>query len=547
MNLIDTKLFLEVQEHEQADFSIERDDIAPGVNDIGEFILVADAGANVQSVFDKTCDHAGGRLVADSDNCFRCPLHGWVFDPAEGCYRNKRNKQSLAFEQNEQRVTIHQKQRVLKFPDEVVSALDSTTIDLRFVAHACFRITVGDFSLVLDPWLFGPAFSLGWWHRYPPKTDAKEILRNADAIFVSHNHTDHLHEESLAFVNPEARLLAPKFASGSAVQALANCGYTDVDELVFNRVYTINNELAVAVLDSGDFRDDSGIYLRTRDRELLFAVDSNMLNAWTLPIGIDYLLTSFTSGASGYPWCWSIYSEEQKAEIADRAKQAALEQVDTYIEKTRPRHFVPYAGYFAPLNPDDSYIKDNLRHNSPTELIETLQPKYPSTTFINPIEHDLIDLSTTDGKPGRVDLPRAYEVDAGYIGEYRSREENRYGDFSRDELDDYFDIQTFRDDLILYIELSSWDFQPTQGGTVVDFRDGGVTHHHTTSTLEQHWEQDDESVRKLWMCVRQAPFARVIRNRLSWEEISIGFQCRFRRKPDVYNVDFWHYFSNQVR
>ena len=44
--------------------------------------------------------------------------------------------------------------------------------------------------------------------------------------------------------------------------------------------------------------------------------------------------------------------------------------------------------------------------------------------------------------------------------------------------------------------------------------------------------------------VRYHEFLKVIRQGLPWEDLSIGFQCRIKRKPNVYNSDFWHHFTN---
>ena len=37
----------------------------------------------------------------------------------------------------------------------------------------------------------------------------------------------------------------------------------------------------------------------------------------------------------------------------------------------------------------------------------------------------------------------------------------------------------------------------------------------------------------------------IIANKLPWEDLLIGFQCRINRKPNIYNNDFWQYFSNK--
>ena len=35
-----------------------------------------------------------------------------------------------------------------------------------------------------------------------------------------------------------------------------------------------------------------------------------------------------------------------------------------------------------------------------------------------------------------------------------------------------------------------------------------------------------------------------IYNKLHWEDLSIGFQCKVLRNPNLYNVNFWHHFTN---
>ena len=38
--------------------------------------------------------------------------------------------------------------------------------------------------------------------------------------------------------------------------------------------------------------------------------------------------------------------------------------------------------------------------------------------------------------------------------------------------------------------------------------------------------------------------ANIIKNMDSWENLVIGFECMVYRIPNVYNVKFWHHFSN---
>ena len=41
--------------------------------------------------------------------------------------------------------------------------------------------------------------------------------------------------------------------------------------------------------------------------------------------------------------------------------------------------------------------------------------------------------------------------------------------------------------------------------------------------------------------IRKESFLEVIKEKLPWEDLLIGFQTRIRRLPDVYNSNFWYF------
>ena len=44
--------------------------------------------------------------------------------------------------------------------------------------------------------------------------------------------------------------------------------------------------------------------------------------------------------------------------------------------------------------------------------------------------------------------------------------------------------------------------------------------------------------------IRKESFLEVIKEKLPWEDLLIGFQTRITRLPDVYNSNFWYFFTN---
>ena len=53
-----------------------------------------------------------------------------------------------------------------------------------------------------------------------------------------------------------------------------------------------------------------------------------------------------------------------------------------------------------------------------------------------------------------------------------------------------------------------------------------------------------ENLRYLQIKVRKAELLDVILQGKPWEDLSIGFQCRVYRNPNIYNSEFWFYFTN---
>src|SRR5476651_2523432 len=77
---------------------------------------------------------------------------------------------------------------------------DGRRMRLRYIANACFLITLsGGRRILSDPWFCGPCQQT-WWN-FPPVHErlAEEVRqRRPDFLYISHLHHDHLHAESLA-------------------------------------------------------------------------------------------------------------------------------------------------------------------------------------------------------------------------------------------------------------------------------------------------------------------------------------------------------------
>lgn len=102
-------------------------------------------------------------------------------------------------------------------------------IKLRFVSHASFSVESGEVTLLSDPWLFGKAFNRGWALLSPAATVPWEKI---DYVWISHQHSDHLHFPTLKGLPPQEKnrltVLYQKHASLRIPKVLRGLGYTNV-------------------------------------------------------------------------------------------------------------------------------------------------------------------------------------------------------------------------------------------------------------------------------------------------------------------------------
>ena len=113
-------------------------------------------------------------------------------------------------------------------------------------------------------------------------------------------------------------------------------------------------------------------------------------------------------------------------------------------------------------------------------------------------------------------------------------------------LEKYFLKSSFKDMLKIYLQLTDDSFSKILKMISVDFSNDKPYVSFKSFDWDKEKSRKDaiKSNRKLLIKVRQDSFNWVVKNKYPWEDLSIGFQCRIYRNPDVYNVDFWDYFTN---
>jgi len=483
-------------------------------------------------IYDRLCDHNGGRLISNQGKTV-CPLHGWEFNPKSGSYLNVNcTKEPIYVGEVESgellQVPIETKKRALENFNRNVD------FEIRFLNHACLLFSLGGLKFATDPWIFGSAFSNGWWLQSPSPSDSIEELNSCDFIYVSHNHPDHLHIETLNKLRKDIPIVTANFKSGSTKGLLKGLNFKTVKPINFDEKW-VSEEFSVALslLKSGDFRDDSGLLIEIGKRTVLLTVDCNFLDFWRFPDKLDVLASSFAGGSSGFPLCFETLSELEKGRILTRNRRAIYATNKIILQKTKPKVFLPYAGSFLERAERDRYIAEKNTKNSIQEydeLCRKLKVKLVDTKK-NPVikfENDKIRYLPYHGKFLQEDLP-----------EVIISKDEKLINFDEKKIIDYLVNSNFQSNLDLVLLATDPTFKFTQAQFSVEFSQNSTPKVTSGPVYERR-----KGINFLQLKVRSTELAKIVTLGLPWEDLSIGFQCRIYREPDVYNSEFWHHFTN---
>lgn len=505
--------------------------------------------------FDSVCDHNGGNLCLDNNGTSAtCPLHGWKFDFISAHYENGCRKKSIPVFDKVDTLEVSLSQPL--FPDVDQSQLTDNDVNFYFNAHASVTVCIDEFTLTTDPWIVGPCFTTGWWHLYPASESAGKRVSSSDLIYISHNHPDHLHIDSLKkFVKDDQCFLVPNFDSKSVELVLRKNGFNNLIILDFMQELIIEkggSKTKLVIVNSGDARDDSSLLVFTKNNTSFFAVDTNMPNSWVLP-KCDIIFTSFAGGMSGYPMRIENLDIDAKRVHTKNIANTLLEHhVYNVVKSTKSRYVVPYAGYFT-YAPRDSDVSMNTPKNSPDEMISFCKYHF-NTTGINPIETGNFQLKNN----GELKLlpPDEFEPLFFLDDEYFESEIKKFSenlpDISKvylEKLGETFIRSGFKGNITVAILPTQSDFQIIKNrlALIVDFSSMA----YVVKTIE---EGDSESLAIQLksqtknnieiLKVREDSLKGALYRGLPIEDLSIGFQVSMYREPNVYNFEFWNYFTN---
>jgi L-ascorbate metabolism protein UlaG (beta-lactamase superfamily) len=275
---------------------------------------------------------------------------------------------------------------------------------LRYIANACFLITLaGGKRLLTDPWFTGPCQQT-WWN-FPPVHDrlADEVRSSQpDFLYISHLHHDHLHAESLEGFDRATPVIVGAMNTPNLRGALAALGFRTLIETPFETRTSLVGSGAEIVLfkdfhgnTAGDdtqvaYDLDTSLYLYDKDGTRLFlGVDNTLLPADAARIADEYGAPDIAQlpyvSASLFPMAMSDYDDARKHAAMTALRARAAANFRELTRALRPERVIPAGGEYVlggPAAPLSRFLPQPLEGELACSLAavglgETLAKLYP--------------------------------------------------------------------------------------------------------------------------------------------------------------------------
>jgi len=519
------------------------EDLPQSVEISGREYIVSQDTDDHPIIFSSECPHQGGVVEVTDEECLRCPRHQWEFDPETGDSTTVPNESLSTYELNQRDGYLYADlPQVNTRLDFNVSEDKSQLPRIDLLSHATLSIEYNGFKLVTDPWLDGPAFLDAWTQFPPPTCDINNITSETDAIWITHEHPDHLHPRTLDHFPNETPVYVPELNYRRLSTRLHDIGFENVHSLPTDTPYELTDDVEAVCFESNSTWNDSILALNCGGFKILNFNDAGV--NWKVNRAIpdaDMIAAGFAFGASGYPITWEHLDVEQKKEMITRRNEGCLEQCEQLVEMFDADYLLPFAKFFELVQPDHKPYRELLEKNRPSDVSGHLNDH--NVTVL-----DLLPGEAWYGQGDRV-IRRTNreqffdeEFKEQYLLETFESQDPIVNDpveLTHDELATYFEslgrseLASKIEDFALTLSLTGENYDLH---SLLRIRDGDVDYRPTDEPVSIGSLEAENHV-TMSCPVELAQY--VIRNDRSWDEIHIGYWCNFDRHPDEYNLEFW--------
>lgn len=510
-----------------------------------EYFVIHDNGK--YRLLSSICPHQAGKIVFnENENCFKCVVHNWTFE-VDGSGKNIKEKSMTEYPievlDGELYVSLNNDITV-----EAKAEQPSTGLfpKLTLHSHACLEIKLDNFTLICDPWLEGNAF-LGAWIHFPSPVSKVSDLK-VDAIWISHEHSDHFHEPTLRKFDKHIPVYVPHFPNRRMEHKLEKLGFTNINSVKFGEPVRLAEHFTITTYEPASLWNDALVLIEAGDFSILNLNDTGINRAIAKKIGkVDMIASSFSPGASGYPLTWSHLSDDQKQHIMKNGAVGMLKMIQQSLDLYGAKYFLPFASYFSLWHDQHKKYIDLMVKNTLNDVLDYFEGTNIKVIDLLPGDSWDIVTKTFNKKEHPSNL---YEKD--YLLQYIQSNDFSFAymeiappikTINRTEIEEYFiklnDVpeMIFCEDVTVQVnakldsEVITVFFEVYQGILKI------------VSNIETP---------NLVINMPGHLLKYLIDENESWDEPIIGYWCEFNRNPDVYHADFWRllqapYYKKNMR
>ena len=488
---------------------------------------------NKYRIFEGICPHMGG-IVYQEEKHFKCGTHDWIFDLHNGQCKTSPKLKLPEFQSIVKGNKIYAKIKKNEINKPFIKKTYKKDLKVKLHSHACLEIIYKKFKILTDPWFNGPAF-LGAWTNYPPHdVDSRKV--NPDIIWISHEHSDHFHPETLKLFDRNIPIYFPDFPNERIFRELKKLKFKNLLPMPFGKKITITRNISITCFEPNSPWNDSMLLIELDDFKFLNINDAGVNHRIKNIIGdVDLISTAFTTGASGFPLTWNL-SDEEKLSWIKNAQNGQTQMLLNAIKIYNCKFILPFAGHFQLWHPNHkkyvpligtikiSDVKKTLK-DSPVKLIDML----PGDEF----SFKDLRVARKPGRPSDKDLYSTENIKR-YLGQcFNEAIFNKFypqkNSITKQEVVNYF-LEFNKSPEIIFCEDLHLNIKSSKLCSLYFKINNGVI-------------KELKSKPKLVNIEISIPaevLQEVISLDLSWDEAHIGYWCETQRWPkNKYNINFW--------
>ena len=503
----------------------------------GQSYIISKNEDGTPILFSASCPHQNNTVSELHDTTWRCPSHDWKFNPKTGQSINAPqsclSKIPIRLEGNSLHVTIPDVQNKINFPKYDEKILPKISV----VGSASLLIEWNGFNILTDPWIEGPAAHDSWIN-YPPSGLSVSSLPKIDAIWISHEHTDHFHEYTLSLIDKSTKIYVPDFDDCRLEKLVRKLGFKNVISMSHGKLFSLSDKINAVSFVSGSIYNDNILYLQLGGFTILNVNDAGF--NWNIPkiLGNVDMICSQFSPASGYPATWDHIDIPKKLELMKERNKGILKMMKEIVNLCNADYLLPFANFNELYQPE---------HKKYVEL----QPKNRLSTVLDFFKSEkvkIIDILPGESWNGKTnnflrkkDREKFYDEEFlfTYLHEKFNLESEHRNDsifnLTYNEIENYF--KEFNDSELskkigkysILINLYSED---RVLNSLIKFENGKIICEPKVEICNAN----------MTMRCPGNIIQDIIRTDFSWDGVQAGYWAEYSRDPDVYNIALWQLF-----